>query len=172
MLQQFVFHYRPEQAEENLAKKVPTKRQIHMENPPPELAGLSKNKLKKKLRNPYKNFDRTPGRESFDRCVECTNPRVWSLIVNVLILPAYKLYIFLFQSMFSGCYFQFNDMIYITIVFKNCIFCAFVDAAWMIKTISSQKIIKWLKKGKFEYKIRNLKILDEKIKYFISGFLE
>ncbi|XP_071132360.1 tRNA-dihydrouridine(16/17) synthase [NAD(P)(+)]-like [Mytilus edulis] len=65
----------PEQAEENLAKKVPTKRQIHMENPPPELAGLSKNKLKKKLRNPYKNFDRTPGRESFDRCVECTNPR-------------------------------------------------------------------------------------------------
>jgi len=47
-----------------------------MENPPPEFAGLSKNKIKKKLRNPYKNYDKTPGREIFEKCIQCTNPRV------------------------------------------------------------------------------------------------
>lgn len=75
------FIFRPQEAEEKMAKKEPTKRQIDMANPPPEFAGMSKNKIKKKLRNPHKNFDRTPGREVFEKCIQCTNPRVGLNIV-------------------------------------------------------------------------------------------
>lgn len=46
----------------------------------PEFAGLSKNKVKKLLRNPLKRLGRS-SEENYDKCVACPNIRV-SVRVN------------------------------------------------------------------------------------------
>lgn len=52
-----------------------------------ELKGLSKKKVKKRLRNPNKNFD---GKKKikFEICTECSNPRVILLIkYDIICIP-------------------------------------------------------------------------------------
>lgn len=64
----------PEEAEENQKKREATKRPLNLLNFPADLAGMSKNKIKKKIKNPHKCFDGSK-KTQYEKCGSCLNPR-------------------------------------------------------------------------------------------------
>lgn len=72
-----LFCFSPEEEERNREKRELLTRPTTIEELV-ELKGLSKKKVKKRLRNPNKNFD---GKKKikFEICTQCTNPRVCNI---------------------------------------------------------------------------------------------
>ncbi|OWF51864.1 tRNA-dihydrouridine(16/17) synthase [NAD(P)(+)]-like [Mizuhopecten yessoensis] len=64
----------PEEAEENQKRREATKRPLDLQNIPADMAGMSKNKIKKKIKNPHKSFDGTK-KAQYEKCDSCLNPR-------------------------------------------------------------------------------------------------
>ncbi|XP_033746099.1 tRNA-dihydrouridine(16/17) synthase [NAD(P)(+)]-like isoform X2 [Pecten maximus] len=64
----------PEEAEENQKKREATKRPLDLQNIPSDMVGMSKNKIKKRIKNPHKCFDGSK-KSHYEKCDSCLNPR-------------------------------------------------------------------------------------------------